>query len=73
MITLSFRARAHIVIPSERKRVEESEKQENKQNKDIMERNIYETPQIQIVEVEAEGVLCESGTFEQWKEQDFGW
>ena len=38
-----------------------------------MERNIYETPQIQVVEVVAEGVLCESGSFEQWKEQDFGW
>lgn len=63
-----------VVIPSERKRVEESEKQEYKQNKDIMERNIYETPQIQVVEVEAEGVLCESGSFEQWsEEQDFGW
>ena len=38
-----------------------------------MERNIYETPQIQVVEVVAEGVLCESGSFEQWEEQDFGW
>lgn len=35
--------------------------------------NMYETPQIEVVEVEAEGILCESGTFEQWEEQDFGW
>lgn len=36
--------------------------------------NKYETPQIEVVEVEAEGILCESGSFEQWsEEQDFGW
>lgn len=34
---------------------------------------VYETPQIQVVEVITEGILCESGTFEQWEEQDFGW
>jgi len=38
--------------------------------------NMYETPHVEVVEVEAEGVLCESGlgaTNEQWTEQDFGW
>ena len=67
----SERAKAHTVIPSESRNLKN--KNTNKQNKDIMERNIYETPQIQVVEVVAEGVLCESGSFEQWKEQDFGW
>lgn len=73
-----------VVITSERKRTlsfraSESEsgnlknKNTNKQNKDIMERNIYETPQIQVVEVVAEGILCESGSFEQWDEKDFEW
>ena len=36
--------------------------------------NKYETPQVEVVEVESEGILCESGSFEQWsEEQDFGW
>ena len=38
-----------------------------------MNKTMYEAPYIEVIEVEAEGVLCESGTFEQWKEQDFGW
>ena len=80
MITLSFRA---ILIDISSGwlslRASDSEsrnlknKNTNKQNKDIMERNIYETPQIQVVEVVAEGVLCESGSFEQWDEKDFEW
>mgnify|MGYP003293648865 FL=1 len=39
-----------------------------------MKENMYKAPQIEVVEVEAEGILCESGSFEQWsEEQDFGW
>ena len=39
-----------------------------------MKENMYKAPQIEVVEVEAEGILCESGSIEQWsEEQDFGW
>lgn len=38
-----------------------------------MKANMYEAPLIEVVEVDAEGVLCQSGSFEQWQEQDFGW
>ena len=33
----------------------------------------YDSPEISIVEIKSEGVLCQSGSFEQWNEEDFKW
>ena len=30
----------------------------------------YETPAVNVVEVVSEGVLCASGSFEEWGEED---
>lgn len=66
MITLSFRA-------SESESGNPKNMNINKKTIHDMNKTMYEAPYIEVVEVEAEGVLCESGTFEQWEEQDFGW
>lgn len=33
----------------------------------------YDSPVISVVEISSEGVLCQSGSFEQWNEEDFKW
>lgn len=33
----------------------------------------YESPIIQVVEIHPEGVLCQSGQFEQWNEETLDW
>ena len=33
----------------------------------------YESPEISVVEIEAEGVLCASGGFEEWEEETLNW
>lgn len=35
--------------------------------------NFYQTPEIEIVDIDAEGVLCASGNLERWEEQTLGW
>ena len=33
----------------------------------------YESPIIQVVEIQSESVLCQSGQFEQWNEETLEW
>lgn len=33
----------------------------------------YESPVIQVVSVRPEGVLCQSGQFEEWEEETLQW
>ena len=40
--------------------------------KELLERT-YDSPAISVVEISSEGVLCLSGSFEQWNEEDFKW
>ena len=35
--------------------------------------NNYMTPELQIVELETESVLCTSGSFESWKNEELDW
>ena len=34
---------------------------------------VYESPVVSVVDIHAEGVLCQSGQFEQWKEETLYW
>ena len=34
---------------------------------------IYESPAMTVVELNAEGVLCVSGNFEEWNEETLEW
>lgn len=34
---------------------------------------IYESPAMNVVELNAEGVLCVSGNFEEWNEETLEW
>lgn len=38
-----------------------------------MEKKIYETPTIDVVEIESEGVLCASGDFNPYTEDTLDW
>ena len=33
----------------------------------------YESPEVVVVEIAAEGVLCQSGQFEEWNEETLNW
>lgn len=33
----------------------------------------YVSPTVNVVEISSEGVLCQSGQFEQWGEEDLDW
>lgn len=33
----------------------------------------YESPVIQVAEIQPEGVLCQSGQFEEWNEETLEW
>ena len=33
----------------------------------------YASPEVAVVEIAAEGPLCQSGQFEQWKEEEIPW
>jgi hypothetical protein len=33
----------------------------------------YESPEAAVVEIRSEGVLCQSGQFEEWKEEEIPW
>ena len=33
----------------------------------------YVTPEVEVVEIVSEGVLCQSGNFEQWGEETLPW
>ena len=33
----------------------------------------YESPVIQVVKIQSEGILCQSGQFEQWNEETLEW
>jgi hypothetical protein len=33
----------------------------------------YESPEVSVVEIETEGVLCASGGFEEWEEDTLNW
>lgn len=33
----------------------------------------YASPEVKVVEIAAEGVLCQSGSFEEWEEEDLPW
>ena len=33
----------------------------------------YESPKTEVVEIVSEGVLCQSGEFEEWQEETLGW
>lgn len=35
--------------------------------------NNYETPEVIVLELEVEGVLCQSGEFERWEREDLNW
>ena len=34
---------------------------------------VYESPEIQEMEIDTEGVLCKSGQFEDWEEELIPW
>jgi hypothetical protein len=38
-----------------------------------LEGGIYETPSVMVAEILSEGVLCQSGNFEQWGEETLPW
>ena len=33
----------------------------------------YESPKTEVVEIHSEGVLCQSGQFEEWEEDTLPW
>ena len=33
----------------------------------------YSSPEVKVVEIAAEGVLCQSGQFEEWNEDTLEW
>ena len=33
----------------------------------------YASPEVAVVEIAAEGVLCQSGQFEEWEEETLNW
>ena len=33
----------------------------------------YVSPEVKVVEIVAEGVLCQSGQFEEWEEETLNW
>ena len=33
----------------------------------------YESPKAEVVEMHSEGVLCQSGQFEEWEEDTLNW
>ena len=33
----------------------------------------YETPEVKVTEILSEGVLCQSGNFEEWGEESISW
>ena len=33
----------------------------------------YASPEVTVVEIAAEGVLCQSGQFEEWNEETLNW
>ena len=33
----------------------------------------YESPIIQVVEIQSESILCQSGQFEEWNEETLEW
>lgn len=33
----------------------------------------YESPKAEVVEILSEGVLCQSGQFEEWEEETLNW
>jgi hypothetical protein len=33
----------------------------------------YASPEVTVVEIAAEGVLCQSGQFEEWQEETLDW
>ncbi len=35
--------------------------------------NVYESPQMRIVEIRSEGLLCQSGIVEEWQEEELEW
>ena len=35
--------------------------------------NIYETPEVRVMDLEVEGVLCQSGEFELWEREEIDW
>ena len=39
----------------------------------VKEGGLYAAPEISVVEIYAEGVLCQSGQFEQWNEESLEW
>jgi hypothetical protein len=39
-------------------------------NKNVL---VYEAPEVKVVELYAEGVLCASGQFEEWNEETLEW
>ncbi len=38
-----------------------------------MNKNIYQTPDILVNELQMEGVLCQSGRIEKWETSKFSW
>lgn len=45
-----------------------------KTNKEVILNDMYESPRIDVVEIQTEGVLCASGYFEEWEDGDeFTW
>ena len=41
-------------------------------NKDLAESK-YVSPRLKVVEIDVEGVLCQSGTVEEWVEDELDW
>ena len=39
-------------------------------NKNVL---VYEAPEVKVVELYAEGVLCASGQFQEWEEETLDW
>lgn len=39
----------------------------------VKEGSLYAAPEISVVEMYAEGVLCQSGQFEEWEEDTLNW
>ena len=45
----------------------------NRKTDSVLAKDIYETPAVSVVEIASEGVLCSSGQFEEWGEEDLDW
>ena len=39
----------------------------------VKEGGLYAAPEISVVEFHSEGVLCQSGQFEEWNEETLNW